>query len=149
MVEKPSKFKEYFNLYKHAITDIDKVIASRWNKALDAVGKLDEDKKQEAERRLAICLECPFNSVKAKTSAEFTEFYREAMRKAGTPVEYPLVPMYSTNRDDKDLHCAWCGCDIDAKVLSMDSKCGIENYNEVYNMNKPLKWDSYEKSIEI
>lgn len=144
-IKKPSKFSEYFNLYAHGLTQADVVIAARWNKAVDAVGLLDDDVKTEAERRLAICETCPFNSVNAQHSQEFTEFYRAAMRKRGTPMEYPLVPKYQTNRADSDLHCSWCGCDIDSKVLGMEGNCGIENYNAVYGMNEPLKWTKYTK----
>jgi hypothetical protein len=140
-MEKKSKFSEYFKLYSHALTDIDKVIASRWNKALNEFNLLDEDKKRIAEQRLEICMSCPFNSINAKTSPEFTRLYREGMERKGMPVAENLTPHYFTNRADSDVHCAWCGCDVDAKVLSMDSVCGMTSYNTICNGNEPLKWD--------
>ena len=140
-MEKPSKFREYLNLYAHALTDVDKVIASRWNKALDELNLLDEEKKRVAEQRLEICMACPFNSINAKTSQEFSELYRKGAINKGMTIPDGSTPHYATNRDDKDVHCAWCGCDIDSKVLSMDGSCGLVNYNAVYGGNEPLKWD--------
>lgn len=140
MLEKRTKLTEYFELASKGAKNIDKVLEGRFNKALDNFGLLNEEKKEEAEKRMAICLDCPFNSVHARNSKEFTEWYLEGFKNSTGKDSEVTDPYYFTNRSDKDLHCCWCSCDIDAKVLSMESNCGIEEYNEIYKMNKELKW---------
>lgn len=124
------KFKEYAVMVGRGVLNLDKVIASRWNKALAAFDQLDPAKQAEADRRLQICLECPFNSLKAKTSPEFKGLYDGN---------------YFTFRPDSDIHCAICSCPLEDKVLSMDEECGLKLYNLQHpdREPQPLKWEAF------
>jgi len=126
---KRSFFQEHLEVALHGIQNIDKVVESRFNSAKDFFNKLEPDKKEESERRLEICLTCPFNSVNAKSSLE----YKNLMGKS-----------YETTRSNHDLHCSFCGCPIDKKVLAMTDMCGVYYFN-VENPAKalPLKWERY------
>lgn len=139
-MKKKSKFEEYRDLYLLGISNIDKVLEGRWNKALQEFNLLDDVKQQIAKDRLEICLSCPFNSINAKTSNDFSNYYLEGLNSLGENSQGLTEVHYFTNRPNKDLHCSWCACNIDEKVLSMTSNCGIEIYNKTYNQSKELKW---------
>lgn len=124
-ITKPrSPFKEMAQHYAQGARHADKVLEARYNKSLLDFGKLDAEKMAEADRRTSLCLDCPFNSVRAKTSPEFLALYGGH---------------YYTNRSDSDLHCSHCSCDIDYKVLAFSDPCGLKHYNDNHPENpQPL-----------
>ncbi|GAB3975884.1 hypothetical protein GCM10028806_34440 [Spirosoma terrae] len=131
----PTKPRSYFaemaHYYAQGAKNIDNVLEARWNKALQTAGELDPQKAAEADRRMALCQGCPFNSLNAKTSPEFDALFGGH---------------YFTNRSDQDLHCSICSCDIDYKVLSFrtDNMCGLSYYNQNNPGNsQPLKWEAF------
>lgn len=76
---------------------------------------LSKKEKEEINKRIELCIDCPFNSVNA--------------------VEKGL---YTTERID--LHCMHCGCELDLHAHCLDCNCSIEIYNEKNNLNIPLRW---------
>lgn len=100
--------KDRYDMMKRGMKNISSVVEGVSNSWLDNFGLLDEDKKQEAERRYAICKQCPFNSLNAKQSP---------------------VGWYTNTREDE--HCTACGCLIDKKVMSFDERCGLANINSL------------------
>ncbi len=120
---------EYAKMYSHGLTEIDKVLASQFNKALDQFDLLPEGKKKESERRFQICEDCPFNSTNAQWSEEYRDLYG-----------------YYDATSRADLHCSICGCPVENRVLSMDSSCGLIEWNlQNPTRTQPLKWDKYEE----
>lgn len=124
-----SKFEETWNYFKSGVKHFPQVIESRINKAKADFGKLSPVYQQEAERRLGICMSCPFNSSNAPFSPEYKSLF-------GTS--------YMTHRDQADIHCAICGCDLDYKVLGFTGACGLLDYNLSHPENKQeLKWSAF------
>lgn len=83
----------------------------------------DQRIKEIVAERLAICNDCPFQSV-------------NAVEKYGMPVD-PLPY----------IHCTFCKCELVAKVHCLKCNCGIEVFNQKYPEREiPLKWKSINPS---
>jgi hypothetical protein len=119
--------KEWMETIKKGIPNIDKIFQGFLNDVRFQFKDLSEDKQNEIARRRVICKECPFNSIKATSSNEYKELHGES---------------YKTNRTDN--HCSLCGCVVNIKTASLESNCGIEEYNKLNKSNIPLKWTKYE-----
>ncbi|PRY38418.1 hypothetical protein CLV58_109145 [Spirosoma oryzae] len=120
-------FSERARLLIAGIKHIDGVLESRYNQVKRATVGLSPEIEAEADRRLEICLDCPFNSVNARTSPEYKALTGQS---------------YSTTRDE--LHCSLCSCPIHYKVLSMGTACGANEWNNA-NPGKYVqpKWFTY------
>lgn len=125
-------FKEYLELTKKGLKNIDKVLEGIRNDVSNRFKILPKDKQKVIAERMEVCLNCPYNSKNATTSAQ-----------------YKLLTgnNYETNRPE--LHCSFCACTIPYKVSSLNSNCGIETWNEENPTNKiPLKWKKYNNEKE-
>lgn len=114
-----SKLSEYLALIPAGLHNISGVVDGLRNQLKLELGTIPQEDEDEIIRRRLICSTCPFmsvNAVRAKT--------------------------YSTSRNDE--HCTQCGCPILTKTASLQSNCGIENYN-MQNPNNPLplKWEKF------
>ena len=122
-------FKEYTKLIKQGVKNADKIVEGLSYKALKRFNLLNEQDKHIIEERMDICLNCPYNSINARTSSEYLELTGN---------------QYETNRPE--LHCSLCGCILDLKTSSLSSACGIEHWNEENEGNPEkqlsLKWTS-------
>ncbi len=119
--------KEYLLLLGKGFKNLDKIFEGVVNKIKFKL--LSEDKQEEIVRRAQICSGCPYNSINAQTSREYFEL---------------MGKHYETDR--LDTHCAMCLCNLDFKVASLSSECGLASYNEDHPENKQnLKWNKYEK----
>lgn len=116
-------------LTQKGFKNLDKIFEGVRNDISNTFQILSEDKQKVIADRMDICLNCPFNSEKAKESKEYFEL---------------TGSNYNTARTE--LHCSLCGCTTTYKVASLSSNCGIEHWNE-NNKEKqlPLKWKKYEK----
>ena len=76
---------------------------------------LPKEIKEEIKKRREQCITCPFNS-------------KNAMERG----------IYTTKR--KDLHCKFCGCNIQLFTLCLSCECSIKEYNQENNYNIPLRW---------
>lgn len=124
-----SKLKEYLDLVRKGIPNIDKIAEGLINQVKMEYDFLPEHEQEEIARRRLICQECPLNSIKALKSEEYKELYKEN---------------YKTDRSD--LHCSVCSCIVNTKTSSLASECGLSYYNESNPNNKqPLKWTKYVK----
>jgi hypothetical protein len=122
-------FKEYLQLTKKGIKNLDKVLEGVRNDISNKFQLLSEEKKEVISERMEICLNCPYNSKNAVLSDEYKSVTGNN---------------YTTNRSE--LHCSFCGCTTQFKVSSLNSNCGIETWNEENPNNQlPLKWTKYEK----
>lgn len=117
---------EYLKVLKNGILNFDKVVEGWVNDAKMYNDSLSEkDKATVIERRL-ICQTCPFMSENAKTSKEYKELFGDN---------------YKTKR--KIEHCSFCGCPTAKKTASLESNCGIEDWNkENPDKQLELKWKS-------
>lgn len=119
----------YIDVLKRGLGNISNVKEGWINSFKDRYDLLEEDKKQVAEERLKICLECPFNSENAKELG------------------------YKTSINN--LHCSSCLCSLDKKVYSFNESCGLEwfithasdedqkhilEYYQKNNLELELKW---------
>lgn len=125
-----SRYIEYLKLVPKGLSNPKEVLEGWIN---DYNFKdLKPEEIEEIVKRRAICEECPFNSIKAKTSEEYKKL---------------LGINYATDRDD--LHCSICGCPISKKTASLSSSCGLETYNNNNPDNiQQLKWSSYNETTE-
>lgn len=123
-------FQEYLRLVTLGLKNPKLVISGWLNYIKENVGNLpEEDVKIILDRRI-ICSTCPFNSLNAKDSPEYKQLFGEH---------------YTTNRSDE--HCSVCTCPLAAKTASLDSNCGLEDYNEEHPDNlQILKWTSKNKT---
>ena len=119
--------KEWIQTIWKGIPNIDKVVEGFLNDVRFQFKDLPEDKQNEIVKRRIACKECPFNSIRAQTSSEYKELTGNS---------------YQTERTD--YHCSMCGCVINIKTASLESNCGIENYNQINNTNIQLKWIKYD-----
>lgn len=102
------KFKDHLEMMKRGLKNVPNIIEANVNYYMDTFGALPQDKKEEAERRYAICKSCPLNS--------------ENWSKTGA---------YETTRTD--LHCTVCQCTIEKKVMSFNESCGLDNIVDLLN----------------
>lgn len=117
-----SKWIEYLKLVPSGIQNLDKFIEAKFTEIKLSKGNLPEDEIKEILRRRLICENCEFNS-------------ENAQKQHG----------YKTSR--KDLHCSFCGCDIETRTACLNCSCGIESWN-IKNTARPkeLKWKKYVSS---
>ena len=119
-------FKEYVQLSLKGLKNLDKVLEGVKNETANKFKTLSDEKKEVISTRMDICLDCPYNSINAKSSEE----YRQLTGK-----------QYSSSRPE--LHCSLCGCITTFKVASLSSDCGIEEWNNNNPHKKlPLKWQA-------
>lgn len=122
-------FKEYLEITKRGLKNIDKVFEGIRNDVSNKFKLLSEEKKEVIAKRMDICLNCPYNSRNAPNSAEYKSLTGKH---------------YATGRPE--LHCSLCGCTIPFKVSSLSSNCGIEAWNEEHPEKQiDLKWTQYTK----
>ena len=105
-----SAFRDYLSMVGKGLENPSEVLKGNFNVILNGLGLLPEDQQKEAERRFAICNECPFASHNAKQAG----FYQSA-------------------RIEK--HCTICECPLEAKVMSFVSRCGLEHLEEKKDEN--------------
>ncbi len=118
-----SKLSEYLALIPRGMKNIPQLLEAVSNQAKMELGTLSKDKLEVIIGRRMICVTCPYMSKNAVNGYEIegkTHFYK-------------------TDRDDS--HCIWCGCPINSKTASLDSKCGLHDYNIENGKNEPIKWD--------
>lgn len=124
-----SKFTEYLALLPKGLKSAKKIIEGVSNDVKLENGSLSKDKQDEIIRRRLICSMCPLNSINAQSSKEYKELFGKN---------------YETKRED--LHCSVCSCNIKLKTSSLDSDCGLTDYNEQHPENlQELKWKKYVK----
>ena len=116
-----SKLTEYLYLIPEGLKNIGPIVNGLRNQIRMEIGIIPPEHEDEIIRRRLICADCPFMSVNAI--------------KMGT---------YITSRTD--VHCTGCGCPIETRTASLESECGLANYN-IQNPNNqiPLKWEKYKK----
>lgn len=111
-----SKLSEYLKLIPRGIKNLDKLIEGVTNQVKIELGTIPEEDLEVIVGRRLICNTCPFLSTNALK-----------------------LGIYSTDRTDE--HCIHCGCPKNTRTASLESNCGIEEYNK-NNPNDPLelKW---------
>lgn len=112
-----SILSEYIKLLPKGIANIDKVIEGIRNNIKLEAGTLSEEDEDVIVGRRLICSTCPFMSKNAEEAG-----------------------WYSSDR--KEEHCTGCGCPISIRTASLESNCGIEDYNNKYPQSPTLtlKW---------
>lgn len=120
---------EYLKLIPKALGKPELIIAGWVNDAKMYNDSLSEKEKAIIIERRLICQTCPFMSENAKTSKEYKELTGHN---------------YETKR--KVEHCSFCGCPNAKKTASLESNCGVEDWNEE-NPDKQLelKWKAINK----
>ncbi len=112
-----SQLTEYLKLIPKGLKNLDKVVEGISNQVKLEYDMLSQEEKEIIIGRRAICHVRPFNSKNAT-----------------------LVGIYKTDRTDD--HCIHCGCPITTRTASLESACGIKDYNEKNPDNTlNLKWD--------
>lgn len=118
--------KDYIKILSKGIKDYDKVIEGWVNDAKLRNNLLSDEEIAIIIERRVICESCPLNSNNARISKEYFDLFGEH---------------YTTDR--KYLHCSICACPITKKTCSLESNCGLEDYNEDHPDNiQELKWKS-------
>jgi hypothetical protein len=123
---------DYIKTIKNGLSNITGVSRGWYNVVKSKLGKLTIEQQEIIEKRINICLECPFNSINAKTNLGYKS-------------------------DLSYEHCSSCNCPIDAKPFDLNDDCGlkwfifhsdddsVKHIKEYYmNHNEPieLKWKS-------
>jgi hypothetical protein len=121
-----NKYLEYLSLVPKGIPNITSIIDGVMNSVELEHNTLPEQFKKEIIRRRVICETCPFNNINAKTSEEYFKLTGKH---------------YSSNR--KKSHCSICGCPLSIRTASLNSNCGIEEWNNNNDNKIPLKWTAY------
>lgn len=111
-----SKFSELIKLVPKGIKNLDKIIEGTVNIAKMEFGTISQEDLEIIVCRRVICATCPFMSKNAEE-----------------------MGVYKTDRSDP--HCIHCGCPISTKTASLESNCGLEDYNANNKGNEiTLKW---------
>lgn len=118
-----SKLSEYLSLIPRGIKDVPKILEAVTNQTKMELGVISKEKMDIIVGRRMICATCPYNSKSAVNGYEIEGKHET----------------YTTDREDE--HCIWCGCPINTRTASLDSRCGLEIYNIDNNRKVPLKWD--------
>lgn len=122
------KLQEYLSVALKGAKHIDKIIEGYRTQIKLENSQLPEEQMDEIATRRAICLDCPLNSINARSSKEYLELF-------GKP--------YETNMSY--LHCSICSCPIDRKTACLSCKCGLTDWNSEHPENiQKLKWNIYE-----
>ena len=120
---------DYLKLIPKALGEPKLVLAGWINDAKMRNNLLTEEEVDIIVKRRLTCSTCPFMSNNAKTSSEYKE-------------------LTGSNYVDSKIfeHCSLCGCPLTKKTASLESNCGVEDWNEE-NPNKQLelKWKSITK----
>lgn len=114
-----SKLTEYLALIPDGLKNLGGVVEGFRNQIKMELGTIPKEDEDEIIRRRLICSTCPFMSVNAIRNG-----------------------IYTTQRTDK--HCTMCGCPLETRTASLQSECGIANYNmQNPNNQLPLKWEKF------
>lgn len=119
-----SKLGEYLALIPRGIKNIPQILEAVTNQARMEFGTMPKETQDIIIGRRMICSTCPYMSSNAVNGYEIQG----------------KKDKYVTDRNDE--HCIWCGCPILTRTASLDSKCGIDNYNMEFGKDETLKWDS-------
>ena len=122
-----SKFTEYLKLIPKGLKNPQQVLEG-WINDYN-FDNLPKEEVEEILKRRAICEQCPFNSLNAKTSKEYFDVFQKH---------------YETERDD--LHCSVCACPIKTKTASLDSECGLSADDKTKDLQ--LKWNKYNEETK-
>lgn len=116
-----SYLSETINLIKKGIPNIGKIAEAVKNTIKIELGTIPEEDLEIITARRLICATCPFMSTNATD-----------------------LGLYSSSFQFE--HCIHCGCPIKTRTASLESNCGIEEYN-INNPDKPLplKWHKIEE----
>lgn len=117
-----SKIGEYLSLIPRGIKNVPQILEAVTNQARMELGVMPKEKQDIIIGRRMLCATCPYMSVNAVNGYEIEG----------------KIEKYQTDRNDE--HCIWCGCPIQTRTASLDSKCGLEVYNIENEANVPLKW---------
>ena len=117
-----SKFTEYLKLIPKGLKNPQQVLEG-WINDYN-FDNLPKEEVEEILKRRAICEQCPFNSINAKTSKEYFDVFQKH---------------YETERNE--LHCSVCACPIKTKTASLDSECGLSADDKTKDLQ--LKWNKY------
>lgn len=107
------RLKDTYDMLRKGVNNLENVVSSNINYYKDVFGALPEHQKDEAQRRLAICTNCPFNSK--------NRWWTDTQGNEHTH--------YNTTREDE--HCTACGCPIEKKIFSFNEKCGLSYITEL------------------
>jgi len=118
------QFKEYLQMFKKGLPNLDKVISGIITDIKMEHGDLPDDVVEEILKRRTICNSCEFNSENARTSKEYFDIFGKN---------------YETTIDN--LHCSLCSCLVSKKTASLESECGLHSREETSHL--PLKWNKY------
>jgi hypothetical protein len=118
-----SKLGEYLALIPKGMKNIPQILEAVTNQTRMELGAIPKETQEIIVGRRMICATCPFMSKNAVNGYEI-----EGNRHK-----------YNTDRDDE--HCIWCGCPISTRTASLESRCGLEAYNEEFQSTVPLMWE--------
>lgn len=118
-----SRLAEYLALIPKGMKNIPQLLEAISNQAKMELGTLPKEKVEVIIGRRMICVTCPYMS-------------RNAIK--GYEIE---GKWHTYNTDRNDSHCIWCGCPIGSKTASLESNCGLEEYNLENGKKEPLKWE--------
>lgn len=123
------KLKEYIDLVRRGVPNIDKIAEGVLNQVKQEFGALPLDEQEEISRRRLICEACPLFSLNAKKDdKEYQKLFK-------TPFEFDSV---------RNTYCGSCGCEYKLRTSSLSSNCGLEHYNNLNQEDKQeLKWTTY------
>lgn len=126
-----SRLKEYINLIKKGLPDIDKIAEGLLNSVKKQYNLLSFEEQEEIVRRQLICHQCPFYSLNTiNNDEEYKKLYNKS---------------FKTERVGEKF-CVICGCPDVTKTASLSSECGLATYNEEFPNNpQPLKWEKFNK----
>jgi hypothetical protein len=112
-----SKLTEYLKLIPSGVKNLPQIVEALTNQVKIELGTIPQEDLEVIVGRRAICKTCPFMSVNAQH-----------------------LGVYTTSRTDE--HCIHCGCPTSTRTASLDSNCGIEDFN-LENPDTPLnlKWE--------
>lgn len=111
-----SAIAEYIKLLPKGIKNIKKIADGVVNQVKMEFDALPQEEVEIIAGRRLICRQCPYNSINATK-----------------------LGLYTGDRTDE--HCIHCGCPIATKTASLESNCGLEEFNEKHPDNQiPLKW---------
>ena len=122
-----SKFTEYLKLIPKGLKNPQQVLEG-WINDYN-FDNLPKEEVEEILKRRAICEQCPFNSINAKTSKEYFDVFQKH---------------YETERNE--LHCSVCACPIKTKTASLDSECGLSADDKTKDLQ--LKWNKYNEQTK-
>lgn len=115
------KFVEYLKLLPKGLANLDKVVEGIQNQIKMELGVISELDLEIITGRRLICSQCPFMSVNAQR-----------------------LGIYHSAREDE--HCIHCGCPIATRTASLESNCGIEDFNNAHPEEPlTLKWIAIKK----